>query len=143
MTSAVKVKRALVEALTNRPEFHNRQVAFGHPGSEMESECCFIVAVRGTETARMMGKAHRREELTVELGILSEVLGSDLVDCEERAWEMFAGVEEALAEDSSLGGRVLIAEVSSFEQKSFRGEQKEACEITVELRIVADKDGEV
>lgn len=137
------MKRALVEALTNRPEFHNRQVTFGHPGSEMESECCFIVAVRGTETARMMGKAHRREELTVELGILSEVLGSDLVDCEERAWEMFAGVEEALAEDSSLGGRVLIAEVSSFEQKSFRGEQKEACEITVELRIVADKDGEV
>lgn len=142
MTTAPRVKHALVEALVNRPEFHTRQVTYGHPGSEMESECCFINSVRGSETARMMGKAHRREELTIELGIVAEVLGSDLVDCEERAWQMFAGVEEALADDSSLGGRVLIAEVTGFEQKSFRGEQKEACEITVEVRVVADKDGE-
>lgn len=142
MTNALKVKKAIIRAFINQPELRGKQVSIGHPGSEMEPECVFITGVRNTETARVMGKAHRREELTVEVGIVCEVLGTDLVETEERAWRMFEGVENGIAADSSLGGRVLIAEVTGFDQRSFNGPERNVVEITTEIRVVANKDFE-
>ena len=143
MTNALKVKKAIVRALINEPAFKNRQVVIGHPGSEMEPECVFINSVRSTERARSLSKASRREELTVELALVCQVLTTDLSESEERAWAMLAGVESAIASDSSLDGSVLIAEVTSFDQRSFNGPERNVVEITCEVRVLADKDLEV
>lgn len=140
MTSALKVKKALVRAFTNHNAFKNRQVSLAHPGSEMEHECVFIDRVRNSERARSLGMAHRREELTVDVAIVSQVHTGDLLESEERAFQMLQGVEEAIAGDSSLDGRVLIAEVTGWEQRSFNTDQSNIIEITVSVRIVADKD---
>ena len=143
MTSALRVKKELIRALINEPTLKGQQILIGHPGSEMELQCIFINSVRNTERARSLGKAHRREELTVEVAIVSQVLTGDLLDSEERAWTMLAGVESAIASDSSLNGSVLIAEVVSFDQRSFNGPERNVVEITCEVRVVADKDLEV
>jgi hypothetical protein len=140
MTTAFKVKRKLVDTIARHPAFATRQVTFGHPGSELESECVFVNTVGETERARSLGKAHRREELTVEVAIISEQPGSDAEDTCQRAYQMLAGVEEAIADDSSLGGLALIAEVTGFSEQSWRGEQREVTEISVQVRVLADKD---
>jgi hypothetical protein len=98
------------------------------------------VSVSDDETARSLGKAHRRETLTVELGILSEVVGSDQVEAQERAYVMLAGVENAVAQDSSLGGLALMSEITGFAETSFSGDQRSVSEITVQVRVVANKD---
>jgi hypothetical protein len=140
MTNALNVKRAIVTAIRQQPEFQNRQVEFGHPGSRIEHESVFVVSVSDDETARSLGKAHRRETLTVELGILSDVVGSDQVEAQERAYVMLAGVENAIAQDSSLGGLALMSEITGFSETSFSGDQRSVSEITVQVRVVANKD---
>jgi len=140
MTSAMKIKRAIVIAIRQQPEFQNRQVEMGHPGSLIEHESVFVVSVSDDETARSLGKAHRRETLTFELGILSEIVGDDQVEAQERAYVMLAGVENAIAKDSSLGGLALMSEVTGFSETSFSGDQRSVSEITVQVRVVANKD---
>jgi hypothetical protein len=140
MTNALNVKRAIVMAIRQQPEFQNRQVEMGHPGSLIEHESVFVVSVSDDESARSLGKAHRRETLTVELGILSEVVGSDQVEAQERAYVMLAGVENAVAQDSSLGGLALMSEITGFSETSFSGDQRSVSEISVQVRVVANKD---
>jgi len=141
MTNALKVKKAIVRQLQSQPALKACQVVIAHPGSEMDpSGCIFINSLRSTERARMMGKAHRREEMTVELALVSQSLTADLVESEERAWAMLEWVEEAIASDSSLGGLVLLAEVVSFDQRSFNGPERNVIEITCEVKVLADKD---
>lgn len=142
MTSAPRVKRALVAAIGQHAKFRNRQVSISHPGADMETEAVFIAGVRNTEVARSLGKAHRRETLTVDIAVVCEVLGTDLDEIESRAWTMVAGVEEAIAEDSTLGGIALMAEVSGFDQRSFNGPERSVIECTIECTVVADKDYE-
>jgi hypothetical protein len=136
----MKIKRAIVIAIRQQPEFQNRQVEMGHPGSLIEHESVFVVSVSDDETARSLGKAHRRETLTFELGILSEIVGDDQVEAQERAYVMLAGVENAIAKDSSLGGLALMSEVTGFSETSFSGDQRSVSEITVQVRVVANKD---
>lgn len=140
MTSAMKIKRAIVIAIRQQPEFQNRQVEMGHPGSLIEHESVFVVSVSDDETARSLGKAHRRETLTFELGILSEIVGDDQVEAQERAYVMLAGVENAIAKDSSLGGLALMSEITGFSETSFSGDQRSVSEISVQVRVVANKD---
>jgi hypothetical protein len=140
MTNALRVKKEIIRALINEPTLKSEQIVIGHPGSEMELSCIFINGVRNTERARSLGKANRREELTVELALVSQVLTGDLLESEERAWAMLAGVEAAIASDSSLNGSVLIAEVVGFDQRSFNGPERNVVEITCEIRVLADKD---
>lgn len=142
MTTALKCKKALVNAIGQHPAFRNRQVSISHPGADIEHESVFVVGVRSTELARHMGKAHRRETLIFEVAVVCEVLGSDLEEVEERAWSMVAGIEDAVAEDSSLGGLALMCEVDGFDQRAFNGPERSVIEVTVEVRVVADKDFE-
>ena len=140
MTNALNVKRAIVTAIRQQPEFQNRQVEMGHPGSQIEHESVFVVSVSDDESSRSLGKAYRRETLTVELGILSEIVGSDHVEAQERAYVMLAGVENAIAQDSSLGGLALMSEITGFSETSFSGDQRSVSEISVQVRVVANKD---
>jgi hypothetical protein len=142
MTRAPKVKRAIVTAVSQHATFRNRQVSISHPGADLETEAVFIAGVRNTEVARSLGKAHRRETLTVDIAVVCEVLGVDLDETESRAWTMVAGVEEAIAEDSSLGGIALMCEVTGFDQRSFNGPERSVIECTVECTVVCDKDYE-
>jgi hypothetical protein len=142
VSTALKVKKALVNAIGQRPEFRNRQVEIAHPGAEAEHELVFIAGVRSADSARRLGKAHRREELTVELGIVCEVLGSDLEETEERAYQMLEGVQAGIYEDTSLGGLVHVAEVVAWDQRSFNGPERSVVEITVDVRVLADFEGD-
>lgn len=141
MTNALKVKKAIVQQLRSQPALKTCQVEISHPGSEMDPHgCIFINTLRCSERARSLGKSHRREELTVELALVSQSLTTDLVESEERAWALLAWVEEAIASDSSLGGLVISAEVVSFDQRSFNGPERNVIEITCEIKVLADKD---
>lgn len=141
MSTAIRVKKALVSAIGQRPEFRNRQVEISHPGADAESEMVYIAGVRSVDTARRLGKAHRREELTVELGILCELDGTDLEEVEERAYQMLEGVQTGVYEDTSLGGLVHVAEIVAWDQRSFSGPERCIVEITVDIRVLADFEG--
>lgn len=141
MSTALKVKKALVNAIGQHPTFRNRLVSLGHPGSDAELEMVFVTGIRSNESSRMLGKAHRREELTVELGVVAETLGNDLEDTHERAYLMLQGVQEAIYEDSSLGGIVHLAEVVTWDERSFNGPERTVVEISIEVRVLADFDG--
>lgn len=141
MTTALRVRRALVDAIGQHPSFRNRQVETSHPGADAETELVYVAGVRSAESSRMLGKAYRREELTVELGVLAESLGSDLDEPLERAYLMLEGIQEAVYEDTSLGGAVLTAEVVAWDERSFNGPEKSIVEISVEVLVKADFTG--
>lgn len=140
MTSALIVKKALVDRIARHPTFQVRQCTLAHPGSDIESECVFVAGLTATDRNRALGKSHRREVLSVELGVVSEVMGDDYEDAEERAWLMFDAIESVLVDDPSLDGKCLFAEITSFDQRSYAGDQKRACEITIVVEVTADKD---
>ena len=140
MTNAPIVKRALVDRIARDPAFSNRQVSLSHPGQEMEMESVFVNRTVAADRARSLGKTHRREVLTVELAIVSELHGNDFQEAEDRAWTMFNAIEQIILSDPSLDGKCLMSEITSFEQRGFSGDQIRACEITVQVEITADKD---
>jgi hypothetical protein len=141
VSTALKVRRALVAAISQHPTFRNRAVEFSHPGVDGESEMVYVAGVRAAENARTLGKAYRREELTVELGVLCELLGRDIEEPLERAHIMLDAVHEAIYEDTSLGGVVHVAEVTAWDERSFIGPEKCICEISVDVRVLADFTG--
>lgn len=141
MTSAWTIKQALIDRIARQPVFANRQVTIAHPGLQhMESECVFISGMSATDRGRALGKSHRRETLSIELGVVSEVMGDDYEDAEDRAWRMFNDVEDAILNDPSLDGKCLFAEITSFEQRAYAGDQQRACEITIVVEVTADKE---
>lgn len=140
MSQALPAKRALIDTISRHDTFRNRQVCLSHPGQHMEMECVFIVGVAATEQGRAIGKAYRREVLDISVGILAEVSGDDYEDAEERAWVMFGAIEEVIATDPSLGGLCHFAEITSFDQRAYTGDQIRACEITTVVSVTASKD---
>jgi len=143
MTNALRVSRALVEQIGQSPAFRNRQVTLAHPGQLAEQELVTILTVRNSETARTLGKGHRREELTVELGLVAEVNTDDASEALDRAYLMLSDVEQVIGENPDLGlPHVLFAQVQGFEQRSFVGDGKRVVEITVEIAVTANKDVE-
>lgn len=141
MTTALRARRALVSAISQHPTFRNRQVETSHPGADAELELVYVAGVRTSDRARVLGKAYRREEVTFELGILAESLGSDLDEPLERAYQMLTGVQDAIYEDTSLGGVVLTAEVVAWDERCFSAPEKCIVEISVEVMVKADFTG--
>jgi len=140
MTNALELKVALIDRIGRMPAFRNRQVSLAHPGASIEAESVFIAGLSASDRGRALGKAHRREVLTLEVAIVAEVIGDDADDAESRAWQMFNDVEDSILNDPSLDGKCLFAEITSFDQRAYAGDQKRACEITVNVEITADKD---
>jgi len=133
MTSALALKVALIDRIGRMPAFRNRQVSLAHPGASIEAESVFIAGLSASDRGR-------REVLTLEVAIVAEVIGDDADDAESRAWQMFNDVEDSILNDPSLDGKCLFAEITSFDQRAYAGDQKRACEITVNVEITADKD---
>lgn len=140
MTSAWTIKTALIDRIARQPAFRNRQVTIAHPGKHIENECVFIVGLTAVDRNRTLGKASRREVLSVELGVVADLMGDDYEDAEQRAWTMFNDVEAAILDDPSLDGKCLFAEITSFDQRAYAGDQQRACEITIVVEVTADKD---
>lgn len=141
MTKALRARAALVNALRQHPAFRDRPVEVSHPGVDGEPEMVYVAGVRASQSARTLGKAYRREELTIELGVLAESLGRDLDDPLARAHQMLDGIHEAIYEDTSLGGVVHVAEVTAWDERSYIGPEKCIVEISVDVRVLADFTG--
>lgn len=144
MTTAPKVTAAIIDLIARAPAFRNRQVTISHPGALAEQELVTILAVKVIEESRSLGKGHRRETLTVELGLVAEVNGDDPQDALDRAYQMFSDVEAVIAGSPNLGiENVLFAQIGSWDQRSFSAEGKRTVEITVDVNVTANKDLEV
>ena len=143
MTNSVKIQRALIDKIARSPAFATRQCSIAHPGQLLEPESVFIQRVNVRETARAIGKAFRREELTVTLGLVAEVNADDPQDALDRAYKMFEDVEAVLAAEPNLGlPNVLFAQVASWEQQNYAGDGKRAVEIAVDVSVTANKEAE-
>ena len=141
MTNAPKVTAAIVDLIARAPAFSNRQVTIAHPGQLAEPELVTILSVKAVEDARSLGKGHRRETLTVELGLVAEVNADDPQDALDRAYKMFSDIEEVIGGTPNLGvSNVLYAQIGSWDQRSFVGDGKRTVEITVDVNCVCNKD---
>ena len=144
MTNAPKIQRALIDLIARTPAFSTRQVSLMHPGALLEMEAVFINGVSVRETARSIGKSHRREVLTITLALVAEVNADDMQDAFDRAYRMFNDFEDVIAANPDLNTEhVLFAQVASWEQSNFAGDGKRAVEMTVDVEVTANKDPEV
>jgi hypothetical protein len=141
MTSALKITRAIVQLVGTAPAFQNRQVTEAHPAAHAEQEFVFVSGVRATEQARSLGKAFKREELTVELGLVVEVNADDPSDALDRAYRMFTELEDVIAGSPTLGvAGVLFAQVGSWDQRMFAADGKRVVEMTVDVLVTSNKE---
>jgi hypothetical protein len=143
MTNALKVQRALVDVIARAPAFASRQVAIAHPGQLLEPESVFVQRVNVRENSRALGKAYRREEITVTLALVAEVNADDAQDALDRAYRMFEDVEQVLGTSPSLGlPNILFAQITNWDQQNFAGDGKRAVEITADVTVTANKEVE-
>jgi len=141
MTSALTISKALVQLIATAPAFQSRQVTIAHPAALAEQEFVFINGVRATEQARSLGKAFKREELTVELGLVVEVNADDPSDALDRAYRMFTELEDVIAGSPTLGvPGVLFAQVGSWDQRMFAADGKRVVEMTVDVLVTSNKE---
>jgi len=141
MTTAPTVCRALVNLIGRSPAFRTRQVSLAHPGALLELESVWIQRVNAKDTARLLGKGHRREELTVVLALVAEVNADDAGDALDRAYQMFSDLETVIGGNPSLGvENVIHAQITSWDQQSFTGDGRRAVEMTVDVTVIANKD---
>ena len=141
MTSALTISKALVQLIATAPAFQSRQVTIAHPAALAEQEFVFINGVRATEQARSLGKAFKREELTVELGLVVEVNADDPSDALDRAYRMFTELEDVIAGSPTLGvAGVLFAQVGSWDQRMFAADGKRVVEMTVDVLVTSNKE---
>jgi hypothetical protein len=98
------LKAHLVDLLSAAPGLAGVQIAYGFPGDSMERECVYVARVTGTVEILLMqgGRKQRDDQFTITLIIQAGLDGGSEQASEERASEMYAVVENVLADDPSL-----------------------------------------
>ena len=144
------VKARLVAVLGDRLAV---PVTWAWPGPETESECVFLGPHPQLADVRLdlssdiptikAGRKHRQEGYVVRVTVWSfrpELTAVDAQECETRAFELAAEVEDALADDPRLGlspATIQSAEVETLASTLFPFRAGWACELAIDVRVRA------
>lgn len=102
----VDVKDALLSILSNDAGLAGIQVTRGKPGDDIRDEAVWVGRAVGRHepvTIRA-GRQPRDETFTVDVVVSVLVGGGTIADAEDRAHVLMDEVEDAIAQDPSLGG---------------------------------------
>jgi hypothetical protein len=100
------IKAVLLDSLSDA--LPGTQVTYGFPGELVERECVWLGEVRGRNLLVTMGppRVARDEEFDLHCYFDALLLAGTQAEAETRAFTMFAALEDAVADDPSLGGLV-------------------------------------
>lgn len=128
-------------------------VTYAWPGKSTLPECVFLGPHPETADIRLdrssqiatikAGRKHRQENYTVRLTIWSfrpELEPADAQECEERAFELLAPIEDALAGDARIGlppATVQKAEIADTASTLFPFKSGWACELAIDIAVDA------
>lgn len=136
------LKAALVTAI--RAQAGTVQVERRWPGPDTEAEGIYLGDVAGTSKLSALtatgSRARRREEYRVEI-ICQTFRSSDSPitadEAEDRVYELFAFVENAVAADPDVNATVEWGEVSAFEDTTVPFQAGWACRLTAQFSCTA------
>lgn len=136
------VKAALVALLEARPGLAGVKVEYGHPGDSTEKELIYFGRAIGTQDINVMreGRKKRDEEYVLDAHIEVLVEGGTQQEADDRALELTAELETALADDprATLGADVVNwIRVSRTELLPAFAEKGRASLMTVGLTVRA------
>lgn len=140
-TSAIPlVKAKLKELLTTAFSGTGVQVTYSAPLDAARLESVFMGDSRADQTIPVSraGRQARQEVSLIDVHCNAVKAGDDASEAEARAFEIAGEVEDALAEDPTLGGLATVAsKVRSIEALPFiHGETGQwACQVTLEVEV--------
>lgn len=138
-SQAPQFKADLVTAL--RAGLPGVQVEYAWPGPNTESECVYLDRVEGTVSypALMAGRKMRQEDYTVDVVIwVHQPDTSPLAfqECESRAFQLRAAIEDALAADPGFSSASKWALEDSFETEPQPYEHGWAIALTLQVSVM-------
>lgn len=97
------VKAQLVALLT--AALPTVDVTYSHPGDAIQPESVYLGGVRGSHDYPVVraGRKPRQETYTIDVWIEALRDGTTSQEAEERAWVLFGELEDAIADDPTLG----------------------------------------
>lgn len=139
-TTVPAVKKKLVELVA--AALPGKQVTYSHPGDAQRDEGVYLGDVRGTRgyAAMRAGRKPRQEAYQVDLYCVAIRPGANAEVAEAAAFELSAAVENALAEDPTLGGLLVEAWAgeADFTSNTFiAGNEGWGCEVRLSVAISA------
>ena len=134
------VKAALVSLLT--PALSDAQVSYGRPAdSQLARDCVWIGQALGADTIPVLGSGRkvRQQEYSVQVVVWVAKPRGTVQEAEERAYELLEEVEDALADDPSLGGvdGLIHATAGSWEAQADQALEGPFALITLDVDCLA------
>lgn len=134
------VKARLIELVA--AALPGKQVTYSHPGDSQRDEGVYLGDVRGTRgyAAMRAGRKPRQEEYQVDLYCVAIRAGATAEKAETEAFALSATVENALAEDPTLGGLLVEAWAGEADFTSLTfiaGNEGWGCEVKLSVAISA------
>lgn len=117
------------------------QVTYSHPGDTQRSEGVYLGDARSDQripVSRGGGRARREEVAILEIKCVAVKPGDSLLKAETRAFELLAEVEDALADDPTIGGvATVMANIVRVDSVGFMEAEtgQWGCEVTVEVEL--------
>lgn len=99
------VKQRILKLLQDRVGLAEVQRTYAHPGKKLGREAIYFDNVTGSHEFRVMkaGRAPRDETYSIRTIVLVRQRGGNIQKAEERAFALLAEIEDALADDPTLG----------------------------------------
>jgi hypothetical protein len=114
----VTVTTALVQLLRARPNLAGVQVEYGWPGdAQVQDEVIYTGRARGTDEIANLRAGTKKRDETYDLDVLVEVAkpGGTQAEADQRCIDLFAELEDLLAENPRLGLAIHWARLASWE----------------------------
>ncbi len=109
-TNAVRIKKALFDALTDAPALEGVQVEYSYPGPHVDRELIHGGKIEGPQSYPVMrggpGRKPRQENLTFKVHIVVSVPGATPYEVELRCTELGGELENFLAANPDLSGHL-------------------------------------
>lgn len=139
-TTAPATKDALVTGLRAWPALDGVQVERRWPGPSAEPEGVYLGNVSGESRIPNIkaGRQDRHETYQVEIVIWvyrASFTAEDAAASEDRAYELYAAVDEFVAENVHLLGHAQVNQVATFEEVTEPFEGGWATQITVTVAV--------
>ena len=99
------VKRRVLELLGARKGLAEVQQTYSHPNSLLRRESIYFAGATGQHEARVIrtGRQPRTETYNLAVVVVVHMAGKTAEEAEARAFDLMAEVEDALADDPTLG----------------------------------------
>lgn len=103
-STASAVKAALLTLLSAETTLAGVQIDYSDPGAEIGAEEIFYGRTLQTEKPDSLGQRSQREKYSLEVYVYAKQDGNDPQSCEERCWDLVAGLENVVRANNGPQG---------------------------------------